>query len=553
MEIAGSSVLDKMPSALAPTSDPLPEAATVPGMKTLDVSRRVLRHGPARTSEAGSHSGMRTADDIAEEGARRIGTIAILTVVTTVGVAVLQHKLQPEVSGAQQTWLYRLSALALILAAAGLATIQRAAIVSARTLLDLGLALEIAGSFALSLMDNTIPWQAMTVRSSAPVAAWIAIWVVLVPNQPWKSSLAASLSAALVPAAHLVAARALHYAPLRWNVLTSYALGPIFVAAWTPFVSTRLRRIQEQLSRARQLGSYHLERLLGRGGMGEVWLARHRFLRRQAAVKVIRSSLFERVGFERIRAQKRFEAEAQAIASLRSPHTVAIYDFGVADDESLYYAMEFLEGLDTQQLVRHYGPQPAGRVIRLLLQVCESLEEAHEAQLVHRDIKPSNIFVTRLGKRGDFVKLLDFGLVKRVSGSRHRSGARNEMGGTPAFMAPEQVRGTEVDARTDIYGLGCVAYFLLTGHVLFDRTTPASMMLAHVKEQPKPPSKRSPLHVPESLDRVVLACLAKSPESRPQSAAQLRTMLRSCAGVKRWTDAESDAWWSQRQPVRESS
>ena len=199
--------------------------------------------------------------------------------------------------------------------------------------------------------------------------------------------------------------------------------------------------------------------------MGEVWLARHSFLRRDAAVKLILPELLERASHsERRQIQERFESEAQAIASLRSPHTVAIYDYGLAENGSLYYAMEYLHGLDAQTLVDRYGPQPAGRVVSFLRQACESLEEAHDAGLIHRDIKPSNIFICRLGKRTDFVKVVDFGLVKELARAT-QSALTNEsaISGTPAFMAPEQVRGEEVDARTDIYGLGCLAYFLLTG------------------------------------------------------------------------------------------
>ena len=251
--------------------------------------------------------------------------------------------------------------------------------------------------------------------------------------------------------------------------------------------------------------------------MGEVWLARHSLLRRDAAVKLILPELLERASHsERRHMQERFESEAQAISSLRSPHTVAIYDYGLAENGSLYYAMEYLHGVDAQTLVARYGPQPAGRVVSFLRQACESLEEAHDAGLIHRDIKPSNIFICRLGKRTDFVKVVDFGLVKQLARSTE-SALTNDgaISGTPAFMAPEQVRGEEVDARTDIYELGCLAYFLLTGTIVFDKPNPMATAVAHLNEPPTPPSTRSELAIPPSLERVVMACLEKSAKTGP--------------------------------------
>jgi serine/threonine-protein kinase len=379
---------------------------------------------------------------------------------------------------------------------------------------------------------------------------WIAICVIAIPNRPWKSITAAIASAAIVPCAHLAASQILGSAALPWNRLVVYSLVPVFVAGWTPFISTRLHQLQEDLSRMQDFGSYRLEKLLGRGGMGEVWLARHSFLRRDAAVKLILAELLERASHsERRQIQERFESEAQAIASLRSPHTVAIYDYGLAENGSLYYAMEYLHGLDAQTLVDRHGPQPAGRVVAFLRQACESLEEAHDAGLIHRDIKPSNIFICRIGKRTDFVKVVDFGLVKELERAT-QTALTNEsaIGGTPAFMAPEQVRGEEVDARTDIYGLGCLAYFLLTGITVFDKPNSMAMAVAHLNEQPTPPSRRSELAIPPSLERVVMACLEKKCEDRPQSVAQLRAMLHGCTDGASWTETDANRWWTLHRP-----
>ena len=510
----------------------------------------VLRRNGQRSEGRGMATRARIAGGIADEAARRIGTLAILTAVTVVGASILHHALSPDLAAAQQTPLFRLSALFLILAGAGLAVLQRSELVTSQDLLDLGLIFQIGGALALSLMENSVPLSATTSRGYTGVAAWIAICVMVIPNRPWKSITAAIVSATMVPCGHLLAAQILGYPAMGWNSLAGYTLGAAIVAGWTPIICARLHRMQEDLTHARDFGSYHLEKLVGRGGMGEVWLARHRLLRRDAAVKLVLPRFLEDLNAAAQRqAHRRFELEAQAIASLRSPHTVAIYDFGISEDGSLYYAMEYLRGLNVETLVERYGAQPAGRVIALLRQAIESLEEAHEAGLIHRDVKPSNVFICRLGKRTDFVKVLDFGLVKALSeADRVTATTRSQTTGTPAFMAPEQVRGDEVDARTDIYGLGCVAYFLLTGTVVFDKPGAMAMAMAHVAEQPVPPSRRSELPIPASLERIVMACLAKKPGDRPQSAAELAEMLDACTDVSPWSHADADRWWALHRP-----
>jgi len=536
----------------ATTTQTVTDALTAP----VGPSGGVLHCGGYRSIASGSQTEVRIADHVAHAAARRIGTVAILTAATVVGAAILQHALQPEMATAQQTLVFRLSALFLVLAGAGLAVLQRAGLVTPQDLLDLGLVFEVAGACALAFMENALPWADSPIRGSTTVAAWIAICAVVVANRPWKSIAAALASAAIVPCTHLVAAQILGYPPLPLNRALAYALGPVFVVGWTPFISTRIHRLQEDVSRTENFGSYHLAKLLGRGGMGEVWLARHRFLRRDAAVKLVLAGLLERAGSsERRQIQKRFESEAQAIASLRSPHTVAIYDYGLAENGSLYYTMEYLPGLDGGSLVDQYGPQPAGRVISFLRQACESLEEAHDAGLVHRDIKPSNLFICRLGKCADFVKLVDFGLVKDLAGPTQTGLTTTGTSGTPAFMAPEQVRGGEIDERTDIYGLGSVAYFLLTGTVVFNKPNVMAMALAQLTDGPEPPSKRSELPIPHSLERVVMSCLEKRPDDRPQSVAELRAMLDGCADVTPWTEADANHWWAlhRPEPVRKAS
>ena len=512
---------------------------------------RILRRAVDRSASRGTPTRHRLEDNATREAARRIGTMAILTALTIVGVAVLQDLLQPELAAAHQAPLFRLSALFLVLASVGLAALERSTDVSAQLLLDLALVFEVAGSFALGLMENSINWSNAPVRGSTAVAGWIAVCVMVVPNRPWKCVTAAAVSAAMVPCAHLLAARVLGYPPMLLNRLAAYSLAAVFIASWTPFISTRLHQMRHDLSRSQDLGSYHLEALLGRGGMGEVWRASHRLLRREAAVKLVRPALLIAAdAHERRQIQRRFELEAQAMASLHSPHTAALYDFGLSEDGSLYYVMELLDGLDAESLVSEYGPQPAARVVSILRQACESLDEAHDSGMVHRDVKPGNLFICRLGKRADFVKVLDFGLVKAICNSgESRLTAQAGTIGTPAFMSPEQVRGdSDIDARADIYALGCVAYYLLTATLVFHSSTPMAMAMAHMQQTPEPPSKRAEIPIPASLERIVIHCLQKNPEDRPQTAAELAALLQACADVPEWTQADANQWWTLHRP-----
>jgi eukaryotic-like serine/threonine-protein kinase len=258
--------------------------------------------------------------------------------------------------------------------------------------------------------------------------------------------------------------------------------------------------------------------------MGEVWRARHRLLIRPAAIKLIRPEM----SGDRELLLRRFEREARATAALKSPHTVQLYDFGVTQEGRLYLVMELLDGFDLDTLMRRDGPLAAARVVHILRQVCESLEEAHDAGLVHRDIKPANIHLGRVGREPDFVKVLDFGLVKSVEGPGDGDPLATIAGmtlGTPAYMAPEMVQSEAIDGRADLYSLGCVAYFLLTGQLVFQGDTALQTMFMHIQQAPVPPSKRTENPIPPALERLVLTCLAKQPEDRPPSAADLAAGL----------------------------
>lgn len=300
---------------------------------------------------------------------------------------------------------------------------------------------------------------------------------------------------------------------------------------------------------------YVLKRRIGQGGMGEVWLGEHNLLARPAAIKLIRrDAVNDRSPDKAALVLRRFEREAKATARLRSIHTVEVYDFGVAADGTFYYAMEYLDGIDLSTLVKQHGPVGASRVVHLLEQACQSLADAHEQGLTHRDIKPANIFICRMGTARDFVKVLDFGLVTSdglpsIGGeSATELTMEGEISGTPGYMAPEQVlNGVDADHRADIYALGCVAYYLLTGTPVFDGP-PLSVLVDHVKTSPVPPSERVEMEIPTQLEQVVLRCLEKDPAARYQSAGDLAEALLACCPEPRWDIRQATDWWGLHLP-----
>ena len=298
----------------------------------------------------------------------------------------------------------------------------------------------------------------------------------------------------------------------------------------------------------RILGSYELIERLGEGGMGEVWRARHRLLARDVAIKLVRPAIMGSSREEAAVTLSRFEREAQVTASLSSPHTIRIFDYGRTDEGTFYYVMELLDGRDLESLVQEFGPLPPSRVTYLLQQMCSSLAEAHERGLIHRDIKPANIYLCRKGLEYDFVKVLDFGLVKQEEHgpASTRTTSERLVFGTPAYMAPEAILGDpDADRRVDMYALGCVAYYLLTGELVFNATSPMSMLLQHVQDQPVPPSARSPQSIPADLEAIVMACLDKDPAKRP-TAEELLVMTGDPRTTPVWNSNAARRWWQTR-------
>jgi serine/threonine-protein kinase len=290
---------------------------------------------------------------------------------------------------------------------------------------------------------------------------------------------------------------------------------------------------------AMQLGQYTLEERIGEGGMGVVYRARHALLRRPTAIKLLPHASPEAV--------LRFEREATRTAELSSPHVVAVYDFGRTADGVFYYAMEYIDGLDLETVLRDGGPLPAGRVLHLVRQITDALSEAHEVGLVHRDVKPANVLVANRARAHDHAKVVDFGLVHAADGdAREDAGPR----GTPRYMAPECWGGRSVDDRADLYALGATAYALLTGAPPFEGDSVLALAEAHARRAPVPPSMRLGRPVPRSLEAVVLDLLAKDPAARPETAEALIERLDACDGVPPWTAEDARRWWADRAPKR---
>jgi serine/threonine-protein kinase len=418
-------------------------------------------------------------------------------------------------------------------------------------LLDVGSAYLVLQCFLVSILSQWAPGPI------SPRVSWVCIPILfypaIVPNTPRKTLITSLLAASTEPLALALS----HLRGVQVPLSTFYLLWdflPTYVCAFLVVIPVKIiHGLGQQVRRARELGSYRLEEPLGKGGMGEVFRATHQMLARPAAIKLIRPEIIGSSSPSVARViTERFRREAEAAASLRSPHTISLYDFGVAQDGTFFLVMELLDGLDLETLVERYGPVPPERAVHLLRQVCESLAEAHARGLVHRDIKPSNIFTCRMGLDVDFVKVLDFGLVKSVGEDSREATlltAPDATTGTPAYIAPEVIRGDRVpDHRVDLYTLGCVGYWLLTGRLVFQAPNAIQLMYQHANARPIAPSERSELDIPATLDQVILSCLAKLPEDRPQSAGELSRLLAAAVPAGEWSEEKAHRWWDRHHP-----
>jgi hypothetical protein len=388
--------------------------------------------------------------------------------------------------------------------------------------------------FGVTFLPTLISVIALTFRAA------------LIPSPPLRTVWVGALASLLTIGNQYLLATGEVYLPAPITPLI-IALGTtiwcVATVAGTALVSKEIYGLRTAVARAERLGQYTIERLVGEGGMGAVYLARHARLRRPTALKLL---LPERTGPENL---ARFEREVQLTSQLTHPNTVAVYDYGRTPDGVFYYAMEYVDGLSLAELVERDGPQPPGRVIHILAQAADALNEAHSVGLIHRDVKPANILLCNRAGSSDVVKLLDFGLVKDIRPNADPSLTQtNTVAGTPLYLAPETITDpTSVDHRVDLYALGAVGYCLLTGAPPFQGRTTVEVCGHHLHSTPVAPSERLGIRLPGSLDAVILRCLAKRRDDRPESARELQRLLRECATSAPWTDTDAAARWQRWQ------
>lgn len=385
------------------------------------------------------------------------------------------------------------------------------------------------------------PGTSYPVSLAMPVTHTLIGRSVIVPSTfrrtLWISAVAA-LPTALVIATHHIFEPTASFDRVRVSLALSWCGVAIAVATLN---SRTLYGLRKQIREVRQLGQYVLHDKIGEGGMGIVYRATHAMLRRPSAVKLLSKERTSEADLVR------FEREVQLTSRLAHPNTVSIFDYGRTVDGVFYYAMEYLDGMDLDRLIQREGPLEASRAIHILAQVCGALSEAHAHGLIHRDIKPANIVLTERADEPDVVKVVDFGLVTSVDRNQGASSFNAAIVGTPLYMAPETATSPDtLDARADLYAVGAVAYFLLTGKAVFEAATVFEMCSKHMWEQPIPPSKKLDGRLPADLETLVLACLAKDREARPSSAAALRSAFLECDDAKRYDPKASRAWWERR-------
>ena len=499
--------------------------------------------------------------DLEQRSSRRLGIAALIYAI----VYLLAYGLARLTQDFAQEWGYTgiypsdVTAALFIALSLGLFLLARNSKLDCRRILDLGLIYEVVGALGIDI--GIVFWREWPAGTEAAPLSWSCVWIVvfplLVPSTPGKTLIAALAAASVRPLLYFIAVNS-HLEPLPVGTVLALTI-PGYICAGIAVVGARVvYGLGRDIRRAQRMGSYRLIELLGVGGMGEVWRAEHRMLARPAAIKLIRSDGGAggsgRAPDSHIR---RFEREVQATALLRSPHTVQVYDYGLSENRTFYYVMELLDGISLEELVRQRGAVPPERAIHILRQTCHSLAEAHHKGLVHRDIKPGNIFICRQGLEFDFVKVLDFGLVKQAGEPLAGDPGITQIGtfiGTPSYGSPEMASGSElVEAASDIYSLGCVAYWLLAGRTVFQAPTLPLMLVKHLNEEPKPPSYHSDRGIPTALDDLILECLNKDPSHRPQSAADLADRLAQIDSKGAWTQSIAAEWWLQFGPPERST
>ena len=449
-------------------------------------------------------SGASLPGDVLEDSRKRIGvaamSIAAIWLVILLMIELAGRFFSASLPNIAAVWPEpgRYFAIVGILAATGVAVVARRVGPRSHWLRDVAALLMVGTCLMLALLEAWVP-----IKQPGRLS-WVCIIILLYPlivtDSPRRTLFVSLAAASTVPLALWVArSRGVVMPEHGFSVLT-VVLPPYLCAAIAVVPARLIRRLGQEVRKAREIGAYRLGALLGEGGMGQVFRATHQLLARPAAVKLIRPESIRGVSSETARvAMERFRREAAAAAALSSPHTIALYDFGPTGDGSFFYAMELLEGMSLEEIVQKFGPIPQERVVYFLRQACLSLAEAHQRSLVHRDIKPSNLYACRAGIEVDFLKVLDFGLVKETvadTPGNMKLTAADALTGTPAFMAPELALGDpDVDHRVDIYALGCVAYWLLTGQLPFYATNTVQMLFKQANEPAPKPSLKAKVPV----------------------------------------------------------
>ncbi len=428
--------------------------------------------------------------------------------------------------------------------------------ITAQRLLLLGRMFHLCVALGLALPAYWGADEQLTMAMT-PLSVWIVLFALVVPTTPLSGLTTALSAAAIAPlmlvmgwagASSLPDTEMLVRVTLPNVICAGLALFPLFVSY------SAARRLAEADRRLREMGSYRLIERIGGGGMGEVWRAEHRLLARPAAVKLIRpDTLGQAAPQQRADIIARFEREARAVAGLKSPHSVRLFDFGSDDQGVFHCVMELLDGIDLEGLVRDHGPIGPARCCHLLRQVCLALAEAHQHGVVHRDIKPANIMICRMGVQCDVVKVLDFGLATcRCDGAdppARRLTDEDQIIGTPAYMAPELLEGhTNINGQADIYALGCVAYYLLCGQQLFTGPGIEAIITGHLHKPPPPLRSRTDKPLPADLEVIIMECLNKDPQRRPTDALSLWHRLGTCSDATSWNDDLARAWWRRHRP-----
>ena len=511
----------------------------------------------ADTPPPGGHTGPKTAgrlpDELLSEQIRRLAVFsAVIGGLWTFGLA-MDLLIVPISLGRSRDWPDIAVESGALAVSALMYLYVRHAGHEPDTKLTAGLGYMVLNAVFVTTLNTQALLRAMP---TAPSVSWNAVLILVFsmisPASPRRMLLASLAAASTDPLGVWVAHLRGASTPSALFTLLHYL--PNYSCAVVAMVSAHLfQRLGRRLREAEEMGSYQLIELLGHGGMGEVWRAEHRLLARSAAIKLVRPDVLGggAEGDARL-ILRRFEREAQATAVLSSPHTIQVFDYGMTKEGTFYYVMELLSGRDLESLVKEFGPLPADRAMFLLRQVCHSLADAHARGLVHRDVKPANIYVCRMGLEYDFVKVLDFGLVKvkaRDPVGQTLTALDQKTSGTPAYMAPEVILGeADVDRRADVYALGCVAYYLLTGQLVFEADTPMKMLMQHVHAKPVPPSRRTELPIPRELDEFVLSCLEKDPNRRPQDAETLFRLACGCRMCDTWSSDVARTWWERHLP-----